>query len=697
MLLLLVFIRNFEHLSSYNDKIRIDKESEPSFVEAMFMNNTIIDSKFNLEVTISTQYSNTQREFYYYRSSLTITGKSSFINNYAFGSSRSTDSGGAIFLCQSLLTISLYSDPENLGVSHPVKFAINEAAVGGAIALFASPSLIYATEFKANKAYKFGGGIYFQGIFTDFNGQSQTYLAPEIKMVLARCKFADNIAFEIGGAISISYAIEIYVEQTRFMQNKCSFGGGAIHAANCDDMKVVKCQFAYNIVNANNLETHLPTKMRKLFHNEHIDNTFSNTKIANHEKARGGGAICFYSDSYKGSLPTATQSFLQRHFISEYNCYYKDSAMFSGGSYGDGAGHEILLEGYSKWFSWNDFVWGYKKECYIENEVSQYVSKVYHTWPMNASSWQVWEFRGGSSFNMTGLDQCVNIESGITDPEPTHPSETLPSFAPINNTENCTTVNVPAPTTFIYQATPITNLPFPTTRSHITPLSFSVHPNMTQFFTSLSMMPGMKSYTSMPDMPDHTPFPTPPPTTPPPTLKPTPEASAPIAYVSNVSTNNGPVFINDNEKKKKSNAWIFGLVALLVLLGVVAFCIYYFVINREQEEEEETDDPIQMEEETVMTIGAQEDNSDFLPERSDLWLQNINKDGPSIVKVEDMFDDDFTNPVISSGIFSSGPIKPPTSVDQSVMVEDMFEDDFNNSDHEEKAISRFDDKWVDEF
>lgn len=666
----------------------LQKEDTPVFVTGIDTKLSPFADRYNQNIDITQGTAQGFRVHSYFKCSVTIK-KSEFNQNYAFGAGRSSGSGGALHVCQCVLDIQ--KDGAEI-----CTFTNNEAAVGGAICSVSSAVLATGAKLEGNRAYKYGGAIYFQGSFQ--KGDQNPYLNPQVKMYGIDLKFISNKAHELGGAVAISFAVEIYFEGSYFLQNKCGFGGGAISSANCDDLKLYQCKFAYNVVDASGADTkQASTKWYdKVNTNNPADNNFAN-KMATHFKGRGGGAICFVSDSKKGLLPSSLSETKQHRFIRSIQCcFYKDTATTTGQTFGQGAGHEILLEGFSKLISYKDYISGYNNENYYLGQVSQYISRVVRGWDANATAWQVESFTPEDSY-----DACKNDKFSETaaDPKPNegnYTNETTSDFANTSFTTNMHTGNVPEPTTFTYLATPITRLPRATTSSQkpYTPPSFNIDDS--SFWTS---HPINENFTNRPELPPigttvppRTEFP--PQTKPPPPRSPNPTGFKPIVIPPGQSTSKTnskvpsyiPVVTNiksggeyfdgstwvtvikdgeytsysltytDSEifipfkldeggpkKKPFPLALVIGIVAGLLALIIIAILIV--ILTKKRKEDSNSTSAVEMNEETVMQVP----DSSSAPVTNDnpLWTTSVMGD------TDDPFKNDFEEDA-GEGFFGIG-------------------------------------------
>ena len=221
---------------------------------------------------------------------------------------------------------------------------------------------------------------------------------------------------------------------------------------NVDSFKLNRCIFSSNLVNADQPDIHVPYKARKQF-GENIDLGFSNKVTPTRFLGRGGGAIAFFSNDKKGHLINGAPTNEQRTFESHHCCFYKDSSAITGQTFGSGAAHEMLLDGYINYLSYDDYIGNFNPS----ELPSQYVSQTSRNWPETATTMKFLANRFES--DPTKLDLCV----GFTDNTNTYTESINYTFASASNdlTESSTS-SIPTPSAYSYVATPITVLPRPT-------------------------------------------------------------------------------------------------------------------------------------------------------------------------------------------------------------------------------------------
>lgn len=165
--------------------------------------------KVNVKTTIvqgNTEKS--KRVIDYYLSSITLKGNIEFSNNIAFGAGISTRSGSAIFTSYTALSVATDSN---------LKVHQNTATVGGGLCHIASAVYLEKSNIFSNSAFRYGGGIYFQG---------EHSLSPDIKLICnGECNIHSNTALEYGGGICFSTAKEAYFDNSKIYSNIASFAG----------------------------------------------------------------------------------------------------------------------------------------------------------------------------------------------------------------------------------------------------------------------------------------------------------------------------------------------------------------------------------------------------------------------------------------------------------------------------------------
>ena len=322
-------------------------------------------------------------------------------------------------------------------------FKSNIAEVGGAIcSIYSSIIIKNCPLFEYNTAYKYGGAIFFQGVF-DIVGTKLYYSNSAILNIKTESKdnkhFLSNIAGELGGAISFTISATCGVEEVRFDNNTAGHSGGAIYASNAP-LSIMSCAFSNNsagniYARKTNLES--PNCNKKL-----------NSSVFPRFAVKGGGAICFIADN--------NQSGYNNHDIENpTRTLYTDSCCFTGNtankgvSYGGGPGNGIMLGGFTSWVSSGDTV-------YMKMDIFVAIAKSSKE-PGNREPYvNIYALQKSSALCSETYEDGYN-ESEINY---VSPKENLTETDSTN-----VTGYVPSPSPFEYMATPITQLPYATTRS----------------------------------------------------------------------------------------------------------------------------------------------------------------------------------------------------------------------------------------
>ena len=433
----------------------LDQEGAPSFQTLPAQNDDFaIYAREDLDTTISgTVIETKKRETEYYCCSITLAENVEISNNYAFGSGMAGGSGGALFVSYSVL----------MGTG-PSTFTHNSASVGGALCFTASKVYLKDPTFNGNTAFKYGGGVYFQGVF-----QKDLKYSTEHVYNQEKGEFKGNTAGEIGGGIAFSNAGECsYFYDTKFNRNKCTLNGGAVYAINAP-LQFYSCIFDGNVVGSSIItsENKDPTSI-KWNSDEQIEQKrkWGSSRF----RARGGGAICFVSDSHaEGLSQNSGQS--NRRLYTQECCFVNNKANF-GSSFGEGAGHVVLLDGFSFWISHIDSI------PILESLTADSALKQSDFFSLSnrdigsgetKSNPYAWFYALNQHGVPSNVDACNGNEGSYSESSSNgYSSEYTPGIISGSETYSGSITDIPAPTTFVYQATPITQLPYKTTSSYST-------------------------------------------------------------------------------------------------------------------------------------------------------------------------------------------------------------------------------------
>ena len=447
-------------------KVNLQNENPPSFLELpneedLF--NDDLDGKYEVDTTISRSPSqSTKRVNEFFLSSVHIGADVIFSNNFAFGAGVATGSGGAVFVSYGTLTC----------VDSGVQFIENSASFGGAIcSSYSGVFFSLCPLFQGNLAFRQGGAIYFYGA-NELQKQEEPhsqlyYYSGAILNIQGNGEFRENKASELGGAIAFWMSATCGVEYCHFEGNEAGLSGGAICAINCP-LSLIQCEFKNNKAGS--------CEELRLHSNE---NRFAQPNRPNFN-GRGGGAIYFSCDKYmygyKNPIDDGTlyehneeyeyftkndmDSSITRQLYTDGCCYSGDTSS-QGYTFGNGAGHEILLNGHVTWSSFNDYMQGYETIQGLVSNISNplpNIKDIYidSTPQRRPSMCHILLY----NFNTNKTPSCKQDELSDPIPERIY-SEITPIFE-----YSTSTISIALPTTFTYQATPITQIPYKTTSSY---------------------------------------------------------------------------------------------------------------------------------------------------------------------------------------------------------------------------------------
>jgi hypothetical protein len=457
----------------------LEMEDLPSFQELDHDNFGDVDSRVNVGVTITTGVSDTKRtEYEYFLSSLSVTG-GTFTNNYAFGAGLSAangGAGGAIFMsfCSASFTYSS-KNADN--------FYQNKASVGGAIAALYSNVMCQNAKFTSNEAWKFAGAVYLQGFENPENGSVAI-----LSWQFVNVDFTTNTASEIGGAIVATAGLQLYCQTVLFSQNTAGISGGSCYIINTA-CKFFDSDFMNNKAGIDANRKGIKGVITKLNRG---------TLIGHHIGGRGGGAIYFMSNNHYNTSKTETSS--KQRLLYTQSCCFSGNIATNGFDFGRetiSPGNIIMFNGLCRWYSRNDYV----------ADGAPHIGHVTTQW--------------GTS---TLLKQFYN-DSELSDPcggsTPTYETQTASSISrpTPDRYQELTHTSIPTPTRYIYSATPITQLPYATTKSWT---QYSPSTVITPYQNTLTILPPatpMETPASTPKSTPETPEETPEET---PTFMPTP-------------------------------------------------------------------------------------------------------------------------------------------------------------------------------
>lgn len=446
--------------------------------ETDWLSDKFWEERFDQDHTIATGLKNTSRsKMEYILCSINV--RATFESCWAFGTGPGTSAGGAMFFtfCQ----VNVHYKTKNVD-----SFVSNMAAVGGAISFLYSRCLMENAIFKHNRAYRWAGAVWFQG-YERGSHLCAFYLQSK------KCEFRNNTANDLGGALVLTQGFESYFEANDFVQNHCGINGGAMYIINTE-AKFFNCDFLKNQAGQN--------EIRRLTASNF--NLFYKTSI--HFQARGGGALAFFSDGrFRGDNTT--------RLLYTQGCCFLSNKANNGYSFrpdGTGAGHVIMFDGYVHWQSFKDWMSG------VEQNNIGYSNRMFD----NPNATLIREAYYATE------DSCDGV--AMENYDPVTASATIYEFKKPKRSVNESTgpTRFPSPTTYIFDATPITHLPWKTTRStkpYATTQRFKIFKRMTVHRTAPST-PCPSTVPATPEATGLTPYPTPKPS-PPRTPATTPDVS----------------------------------------------------------------------------------------------------------------------------------------------------------------------------
>ena len=391
-------------------------QNTPNF-QKIPVNYVNLNEKIGIDTTILSTFNNEISQGYY-RCSLSI-DEVKFENCFAFGSGYSQGNGGAIFIgCGSLLIANKLS-----------LFSKNFAKIGGAICSFCSSLNIknaqllietllillavlcaFKDSFKKTKTKK--TSFYSQSAIFNIKGEGE--------------RFISNTAGELGGAIAVSIAAPCNIEGVSFIGNTAGHSGGAIYSSNAP-LSLMSCNF---------IDNKAGVQSSRGMNEEHSD-----VKLRSGEAPRfavkGGGAICFYASKINGINNVENPV---RNLYSDKCCFSGNSANCSV-SFGGGAGNTIMLSGHVTFSSFDDYI----------NTSSIHISK-------NMNNSKGYEVPLINIYNAKDEEKCSGSETSVY-------SEMNIVYPENKRTASSSVTFVPSPSKYTYRATPITELPYATTKS----------------------------------------------------------------------------------------------------------------------------------------------------------------------------------------------------------------------------------------
>lgn len=462
----MVFLLNIIALAVHTQSQKLDtneiylqKEKPPKFIKKedndRFRFNGRYLNSFDISTRIVESKARSDREYYHCYVSLT---KCEFSNSFAFGSGLSLDAGGAIFISSSLLIIS-----DSTGTSTKTIFTNNCAGNGGAIAGIDCTISITDATFKNNTAFKSAGAIFATAVADVVKDGVTTnrFKIADSQFYLKFSDFEYNAATELGGAVFLQLFGTTYLEKCAFRQNRAGHSGGAAFVIKTEPY-FYQCYFTQNF--AGNRTTATPNSL--FYETSEANATISNMRRVHRGGfARSGGAIAFnYFDSGPSDTDEdegnkyslyAEEPNKRRFEMATLECCFNYNRAFNE----DGVafnGHSIHLAGPVQY---NSFADSFDLNAELSVSVNQLIvdnaKEEDKAW-MNAT----FNF---FPFNKGVPDECKVSGSGV---RPSSYDNGSPAVPKTDSTKDFGK-DVPDPTEYVYVATPLTRLPYATTRSYI--------------------------------------------------------------------------------------------------------------------------------------------------------------------------------------------------------------------------------------
>lgn len=375
---------------------------DPAFVRHFDSDEEEVLSKYKVQLSINTNIDKTKRQLEYYFSSIQIS-TSNFTENYAFGAGINSGNGGAI-----LASTSMIMDQQN-------RFISNVAESGGAVCSISSSFAIQQSQFTNNFAFRYSGACIIQG----------NDLANNLQFVCISSTFEDNSCGNTGGAMSIIFNKDVFIDDCTFKGNSATYGGGALELLNNPHVQIVDSKFIHNSLKVNILT-----------------NFSNNTNLSPpNYMPRGGGALYFGEVINQNS-----DSQFMSHLSTQKCCFIQNSAGNNSYVFGNSTspGNEILFFGKVSWNSIDDYTYDFENSF--------------------AKQFNTNDFNRDFNFGLFSMNREIRCDSDIDGTLTI--DNTVNTVKYISTTETISnTSQVSEPTEYTYVATPITRLIKPTTQS----------------------------------------------------------------------------------------------------------------------------------------------------------------------------------------------------------------------------------------
>ena len=278
-------------------------------------------------------------------------------------------------------------------------FIKNSAVTGGSLCSTISNLCIVDCNFIENSAYTMGGAIYCQS----FPKEEETgkYYIGSFNQIGGLYK--SNTCSGVGGAVTFSNIHSVYFENVDFEENNAKRNGGAVYSEH-SNLKFYSCKIVRNFVGNKKGET--------------IDKY---KKGASSYLLSGGGGLYIGTNLKSETISFTTVECCIMNNIAEV-VYSLNNTRRSG--------HDVMLEGvYSQWYSYYDVI------------------------PEKVGSYSFPEGSNVHFYDLNTRETCEEVLDNV--------SFTISNISPAEPilTDEAKTLNIPSPTPFAYQATPITKIP----------------------------------------------------------------------------------------------------------------------------------------------------------------------------------------------------------------------------------------------
>ena len=568
--------------------------------------NLDVDGRVATYLPFENKNINGKRTKYSFWKSFIDAKSTTFSNCFAFGAGLTFGGGGALYAQQSSVRTTSCT------------FQSNSASHGGSICVVNCMLIAESkTTFSYETAYKSGGSIYaiYSDEISEIDNEGDTDFMKTNQLSIVNTKFSDCQSKETHGAVFIYKSEDAYFENVLFLRNQARQAGGALSLSDSQAV-LIECTFQQN-------------KCCVTPSGSNVISTFQQ-KFINRDLIipRAGGAIIFCSHLSEASK-----------LYTQHCCFYRN--LNNQPVDESNPSNDILLTGKVWYRSFQDH-FGYSKEKAIGTfgEVDDITTL-------------------SSETTFEVVIQCVkSVESPIYD----YNDESLSSATIVSTSFETTSydvftdiTNIKTPT-IVFPETPTyagIGVQTPTMYTHkelipfatpcLTPDISTVTPETTPFTTPYET-PYTTPFTTPDETPEKTPFTTPdtsvltpeltPFTTPYETPEKTPfttpyETPYETPFTTPINTPTPAPTLEEHAdttttEKQRSNAWIYGLVAGLILLLIIILIIIIIIMKRKKEDTSADSSSVELASEDVINATT---NSQIIEEKinndNPLWITSV--------------------------------------------------------------------------